>query len=336
MPFIKPMLASPLPKGFVPLRGDWIAEEKYDGHRRIVEIISVRESLLSPKTIRMWSRDGLENPVPSHIRAFLELLPDGMYDGELIVPGVRLQVDEGRQQRHGHSGVKELKNAGRLVLVVFDLLALYLDEQTSTCKLTWSGRRQLLEQMFNKCLDPNHNGDEDVVANDRGCGNAQCFQHTGWTRVQALSLAIAHTVNDMDDVIALAKDVWARNGEGLILKRKVEPYLPGKRNKGWVKVKKLQTAVLKVIGFLPSTGQIVDNGPFAIAVLEDAEGNQCTVKVKDTKAREDLEKAHRLWTAVRNDGRAHPYIGRMLRIEYQERTPEGGYWHPRWDRWEDE
>ena len=30
-----------------------------------------------------------------------------------------------------------------------------------------------------------------------------------------------------------------------------------------------------------------------------------------------------------------PAIGRKLRVDYQEVTPDG-YRHPRWDRWEDE
>jgi hypothetical protein len=34
-----------------------------------------------------------------------------------------------------------------------------------------------VEVSMKKCEDPNHNGDEGGVPNDRGCGNVQCWKH---------------------------------------------------------------------------------------------------------------------------------------------------------------
>jgi ATP-dependent DNA ligase len=106
-------------------------------------------------------------------------------------------------------------------------------------------------------------------------------------------------------------------------------YRPGKRDKSWIKIKKLRSAVLTVTGFQPSKGQIINRGPFATVVLKDEQGNVTTVKTRN-----DAEIAKLEAQAVA--GAAHPAIGRKLRIEFQERTVDGSYRHPRWDRWENE
>jgi ATP-dependent DNA ligase len=144
-----------------------------------------------------------------------------------------------------------------------------------------------------------------------------------------IQLASSTHINTWDEAVALRDAVWARDGEGLILKHRASPYMLGKRSKHWIKLKDLKSAVLNVVEFLPSRGLINDRGPCAITVLEDEDGNRTSVTTKNNATCAELERLMKV-------GERHPYIGRALRIEFQERTPDGNYRHPRWDRWESE
>lgn len=274
MSFIKPMLASPVPVGFVPT-GGWYAEEKFDGHRIQVEVSSVRTSLLHDKTVRAWSRDGLDRILPTHIVDAASLLPDGLYDGELFVPGKRSY------------GVTALANAGALRFVMFDVLRLLGQDTTA---MPYTARREAMDL---------------AVRHTQG--------------VPGVVLSSATPVSSNEEVIRLAESVWSRDGEGLILKLASSTYAPGKRSKAWVKVKAVRTALLTVTGFF--RGKL---GECSVTALVDEDGNETTVKTLNTEVREAIA--------------ANPsaFIGRRLMIEYQERTPDRGYRHGMWDRWEDE
>jgi len=274
MPFIKPMLASPLPVGFVPT-GGWFAEEKFDGHRLLVEVSSERTSLLHDKTVRAWSRDGLDRILPTHVLDAASLLPDGLYDGELFVPGKRSY------------GVTALANAGALRFVMFDVLRVLGQDCTA---MPYVQRREAMDL---------------AVRHTQG--------------VPGVVLSESFPVASIEDVTRLAESVWSRDGEGLILKLATSTYAPGKRSKAWVKVKSVRSATLTVTGFF--RGKL---GECSVTALRDEDGNETTVKTKDTKTRELIA--------------ANPseFLGRRLLIEYQERTPDRGYRHGMWDRWEDE
>jgi ATP-dependent DNA ligase len=157
------------------------------------------------------------------------------------------------------------------------------------------------------------------------------FTHRELVPVEThLSLAVAVLVQSEQDVTTLRDALWAQDREGLILKNGKSLYLSNSRRKNtWIKVKDLRSDVLTVTGFEPSRGEIVDRGPYAMVTLRDDEGNITQVKTRNDRELDRLEKA-----AIA--GSKHPWIGRQLRIEYQERTPDGSYRHPRWDRWEDE
>lgn len=135
-----------------------------------------------------------------------------------------------------------------------------------------------------------------------------------------VKIATSRRILSLADALRSAKQVWDRKGEGVILKNIHQPYTPGKRVKHWIKIKEQHTAVLKIVGFI--AGLL---GPFSVVLLEDKEGFQCSVKTLNTKERANFEKHG-----------AAKFLGRELRIEYQERTPDGGYRHPMWDRWEDQ
>lgn len=134
-----------------------------------------------------------------------------------------------------------------------------------------------------------------------------------------VSLSQQHPIREASDIQILAEAVWAVGGEGLVVKKLSSWYRPGKRPKDWIKVKKLRSAVLKVTGFKDGT-----RGPNTVFLLTDDDGNQTSVKAKN-----DNLIAHLLQVPTN-------FLGRLMRIEFQERTPDGSYRHPRMDRWEDE
>jgi ATP-dependent DNA ligase len=310
---IRPMLAAPMPKKpIIYTPGLWVLEEKYDGHR----ILAAKRGL----DVVGESRIGTMREFPRHLKLAFTMVPDGIYDGELFAPGKKCY------------GVKEIGNGPDLVYVVFDVLYClgksYIDKP-------YKERRILLQQIFaNRCWDPNHNSDQDGEYNDLGCGNPQCFNHTGKLvrPFPVLSIAPAWEINSEDDVVHAFRTVTNRGGEGLILKHSQSAYLPGKRKAKdhWVKIKRKETAVLTVVGFQPSRGEINNRGQYAIVELRDDEGFLATVKTKN-----DAELA-KFEAQAPGFMQHHPAIGRRLRIEYQERTEDGGYREPRWDRWEDE
>lgn len=278
MPFVKPMLASPLPTGFsVGSGGPWYAEEKYNGHRLLLEVSSERSSLLFPKTVRAWSRDGLDRLLPTHLVEAACLLPDGMYDGELDNPGKACTT------------VTALSQAGRLRFVLFDVLRTLGTDCTG---LPYTDRRTALE----------------VVALHAQSANG------------AITLSGSTLVESTEDVLAQAETVWARGGEGLILKQGHSTYV-NKRSKAWIKIKKRKLATLEVVGF--AAGKL---GPFSRTLLQDADGHTGSVKTAAGR-RKELE-------VISVD--PQKYVGRMLVIEYAERTEDGNYFHCTWDRWEDE
>jgi ATP-dependent DNA ligase len=272
--FVEPMLASPTKEGMLLPSGEWIAQEKYDGHRLIVAV--GKASGLFGGEPRAWSRDAKDRILPAHVRTAIGKLPNGIYDGELLVPGERSY------------GVTRLDLADKLVFVCFDVLELLGKDLTIRgIGANQQDRRDYLLQIFNQ-------------------------PELG---VPGIQLAWQMPIKTFEDANRIAaRDVWSRDGEGLILKRVTGLYQPGKRPKDWLKIKMLRSACLTIVGF--KAGTMGDN---SVVMLRDDDGNDTTVKWKN------LEILHQLQTDPKS------FIGRKLWIEFQERTPDGGYRHPRWD-----
>lgn len=276
--------------------GTWIAEEKFDGHRLIVFVQADGPCIA-------WSRTGNHRDLPLRLNNVLDTLPPGIYDGELIVP-------------QGYSSsVSDHDNRGLLQYVVFDILQLL---GVDTTPKPWRERRALLEEMFES------QEDQSVV-----------------------SLSETHEMGSWDDVERLVGQVWERGGEGLILKDINAIYRVGKRTKLFLKVKQCQAATPTIIGFAPSEGEVMNYGNYGTAVLLDDSGVVFPVKVLDDETRARLKKdereepggwkTERLLSGVKvTFHTTHPWVGRRLHIEYQFRTPDGSYRHPRWNYLEGE
>lgn len=236
MSFIQPMMAASMPK-VVPVLdpGKWAIEQKLDGHRLVVQ---VARSPMTDHHVTAWSRYGKERVLPEHLRAAFTLMPYGIYDGELHVPGGRSY------------GVTELTNAAELVYTAFDVLELM---GVSTVNATYDERRAYLAAML----------EAGVV------GPLVCPLRIGWSRrVNSMAEVTAALVKvwDADGEGLILKRRASRYSVGKRPKG------------DWIKMKALRTAVLTVIGFEPSKGLIQDRGEYATIVLRDENGGTTTVK----------------------------------------------------------
>lgn len=294
MAFLKPQLASPTDSAF-PLGLHSVDWSKW-----------VMEEKLDGHRLIVEVEPGLSSLLSEakHVTAWSRngkprALPTHLNDALGQLP---VGIYDGELLVPGHRSydVTELVNSDRLCYVAFDILEA---ERVSVRDTDLMTRRMLLDLIFrHPAVEPNKFVQ---LAEQRKCGTIDA-------------------VEDWRD------EVWARDGEGLILKHVTSHYIPGKRSKAWVKIKQLRSAVLTVTGWQSSRGKVNDRGQWAIAILTDDEGHQTTVKTPDDETIAQLNRE-----AMKNNGRP-PFVGRRLRIEYQERTPDGLYRHPRWDRWNDE
>lgn len=126
--FLQPMLASPMPEGWdadhYPAVSH-VMEEKFDGHRIL--------TLVKAGKLKSWARSEKGRTLPTHILNIMAELPDGLYDGELIVPG-----------KHSYDVTAGI-NTGTEVMILFDLLSAL---GQSTTSFIFEMRRQLLETAF--------------------------------------------------------------------------------------------------------------------------------------------------------------------------------------------
>ena len=302
--FISPMLARPLPKNFILEPGMWVAEKKYDGFRLVVEVSDGAATLFVERGVTGWSRYGNIQKLPTHLVEELAKFPNCILDGEAHVPGLR------------SFGARTLEFAPNLVYSIFDVPVVHKQDLMAK---PYAYRRDVLESLFTTDMKP------------------------------CVELAETWKVNSWDEVLELRDKMWAQDQEGLILKDQLSPYLIGKRPKTWIKIKKLQSMVVRVVGFAESRGEINYRGKYAMAVVQAEDGCITTVKTRNDyecrqlENREPAEPAvYREFTLTGAGNKRilarvnHPDVGRELRIEYQERTPDMSWRHPRWDRWEDE
>jgi hypothetical protein len=240
----------------------WALEEKFDGWRIGIDkrdgaIIAWQR----PKAGEQPKRCELLTPA---ILDGLQHLSDGIYDGELVVPG-------------GKSWDVPTKGA-QLMLVLFDVLAIGGE---NVMPLPYSERRYRLLCELAKLPEGQMAITTESVA-------------PSWAAVEA---------------------IWARGGEGAILKRLDSPYRPGSRTDAWTKVKQLEHILMRIVGF-----EAGKSGPYSAAtVLDPISGKTTTVKTLDNATRRAIAAAPGAW------------IDRILVCNYQIKTPEGKWRHIMWD-----
>lgn len=310
---IKPMLAVPMSKADITNWNDYVAEEKYDGWRLVVNIPA-------HDPITAWTRERKHaGGGPKDQNNVTAMLPTSLLQelhglrprtGDIVLDGELLAIHpDGRVGTSTDVPRKELAKR----YVVFDVLR---TPAGSSMMFEYAKRRVILNALL--CSDDR----EHVVAAEV----RECI--------------------DTEHVSAFTHEVWNRGGEGLILKRKEARYDAGKRRDAFVKIKKLFGAVCRVTGFEATCGTVLNRGQFAKVTLEVVqpapEHPQTLRHHTSVKTLDDVELGKFNAQAARIEGtldhvlRTHPALGRLLRIEYQDIAADGGLRHPRWDRWEDE
>lgn len=143
--FISPMLASKMPEGkdadsfdanHQPPMTHWIMEQKFDGHRLVVRVGETGSGVIIP-TVTAWSRLGNPRTLPDHLLNLFMNMPVGVYDGELLVPGM-----------HSYD-VTAGQNSGSERLVLFDILEVL---GHSVMQESYAKRRDYLCEAF-RALD---------------------------------------------------------------------------------------------------------------------------------------------------------------------------------------
>ena len=206
-PFFRPfMLAHPLEADSVDL-ADYVAEWKWDGIR--VQIVGTGTE------VRLYSRagDDITATFPDVAAACTGLY--AVLDGELLVQGEAQGAAEhggsaasfnALQQRLGRKNVSAKMLADYPAFVrLYDIL---LDGEEDLRELGWSDRRTRLESVV-ATLDP--------------------------TRFDISAIIAADSFESLADLRAGARDAAI---EGMMLKRRDSPYVPGRRTGLWYKWKR--------------------------------------------------------------------------------------------------
>lgn len=238
--------------------GNWVMDEKLDGQRVCIGKFGAR-----------IVKDGAGNvTLPPHLINAIRRMRDGIYDGELVIPG-GIGTD-----------VPNLELRDQLTLMFFDILEY---NGQSMMELPYEARRVFLEASVAELGESTH----------------------------------VKVVEQLPATLAAVKAVWARGGEGAILKRKDSLYRSGVRSGDWIKVKRLEAHSVTVTGFIAGK-----RGPTTVAtfVFDDGVEGQTAVLTN-----EQLE-------ATAKNPKA--YIGRRLVIQCQQRHRSGAAMQPRMIAWD--
>jgi DNA ligase-1 len=207
-------LASPLDAGAETLgdRGAWLVEWKWDG---------IRAQLIHRAgQVFLWSRgEELITDRFPEVSGGGRALPDGtVLDGEVLAfgdgaprPFADLQRRIGRQKK-----VSEIAGDVPVVFLAYDLLE---DHGADIRSLTMRERRGRLVTLLGRDALP--------AAEDRSAGPS----------VPSINISPEITADSWEALAAVRQESRARQVEGLMLKRWISPYRPGRKRGDWWKWK---------------------------------------------------------------------------------------------------
>ena len=298
---------------------DWIAEEKFDGDRRIAQFCgdtirftgrkkSVKDGLFVEKTANIPHLSGL----PSKNKAVPSFGPrkglEGtVLDGEIIC---------------GEDTLKLLAAQGGLSKYVTSIMGSLPAEAVAKQIARGWLRYAVFDVLFYKHKDmrdarPRHRHAllEDIV----------CHQ---WNNPFA-TVAVQYPSSKK----SAYEEIISRGGEGVVLKRLDHEY--GDKN-GWVKVKKQATADCVIMGF-KAAKEMSEKVDGTVSMTKyAAEGLIGAVVVGQYSNLGTLEEVATI-SGMDDDLRRkltaqqERHVGRVVRILHNGREPSGRFRHPRWD-----
>jgi ATP-dependent DNA ligase len=266
---------------------DYIAEEKFDGARYFTVDDRVFSRKLSVKNNLPVERTG---NVP-HLTRTLQRLPKGsILDGEIYYPG------ESANRVTTVMGASPAVAVARQALnpVSYMLYDIPYYNGKDLTGLPWKERREFLQKIFNF-----HFADNPHV-----------------------HLSTVHRGTEAKK--RLLNDVFAKGGEGIMLKNIHAPYHPDARpNDVWFKVKKQDTEDVVITGFEQGKGKYRGMVGAVVFSMYTPEGK--LVPLGKTSGMTDTMRLH--MTQQPNE-----YLGKVMEIKFLERTDDGHFRHPNFIR----
>jgi ATP-dependent DNA ligase len=329
---------------------NWIAEEKYDGDRRIAQFcgnvvrftgrrISVKDGLFVEKTENVPHLSGLTSLGNKHARGIVgskappASLEGTVLDGEMVfLCASDLPKEEGGRSKYVTSimgslpeeAVRKQIERGWLRYVVFDCLRYKGKDITP---LPYRNRRECAEAAVKEWGNP-------------------------FASISLLSGLMHHQRKGFYEKIV------ASGGEGVILKRLDAMY--GDKS-GWVKVKKTSTADVVIMGFIDAKKMSIKKGEDKATLTKyakagligavqvgqyevpiDEQGRVKRVNLKPGSLNRvglvEVATISGMDDALRADFTVAPgsFIGKVVEIEHNGREPTGRFRHPRFNRFRDD
>ena len=301
--FVPPMLATLADGAFDD--PDWLFEIKWDGYRV--------EAVVGDGRVRLWTRNRIDAATyfgdlagtPSWIAAreavvdgeVVALDSDGRPDFSLLQDrtGLRgLETASGRRTPEAPRLAPDERAAIPIAYMVFDLLHL---DGLSLVDVPLDERKRLLRRVL---------------------------------RPHPLVRYTSHVVGDGEAFMRAAAE---RGLEGMVAKRRASRYEPGKRSRGWLKIKLRREQEVVVVGWLPGQGSHAELGSLIVAVHADGvlrHAGQVGSGISEATRRRLLE----LLEPLRRDTAALDPVPRLpearwveprvvARAEFAEWTPDG-------------
>jgi ATP-dependent DNA ligase len=296
----------------------WWAEEKYDGDRRIAQIltegvrftgrkVSKKDGLLVEKTANLPQLNGRAAGTTDFMCVPLSLIGT-VLDGEVVCadPLARSRDVTSIMGSKPSEAIRKQQERGWLKYAAFDCL---FYKGTDMRGMPLQARRIALDHVMAEWANP-----------------------------------YAFAVPFRDDKQALLDEVWSHGGEGIILKNSMAPY--GIECE-WVKVKREETYDVVLMGF-EAAKEISTKVDGTVSVTKYA-GMVGAARFGQNRL-DRTAPGVREWVLVecgtcsgfddetRQDMTANPekYIGRPFEITAQLREPSGAFRHPRFSRWRDD
>lgn len=224
--------SDPLPSPFSPMRAvladapftdpEWLCEPKWDGVRAVARLQRRRNEI----KIDLWGRNlsRFETQYPEVITTLSRLMEANpsvnrlLLDGEIVAYDDKGTVSfQTLQQRMHLASPAEIEAVRRSIPVDYLLFDLLYINGKSVMDAPLTYRRTLLSELK--------------------------------LPAEGIRLSPVH-----DDGAALFKTLTETGGEGIVMKRKESPYLPGKRGRDWLKVKIIQEKECVVAGWTEGKG----------------------------------------------------------------------------------
>jgi DNA ligase-1 len=209
------------------IKSDFVITEKLDGMRCVM--------VKQDKYISFYSRQGQKITGLNEIEKDALVLPNGVYDGELIAEGIFLESKDQYKETMKRARIKG--NKTKLRLVCFDYIESINDFLSGVCNTPFIERKNKLYSILR--TTPDINEEDENISLDT-CEKIKYLDNL-------------YVGKDIKEISATFETVMSFGGEGLMINIADAPYQT-KRVKTLLKYKEFYNADLRVTGVYEGTG----------------------------------------------------------------------------------